>query len=200
MRKPGETVRLSAPALGRLTVRTTFETCQIFLGGLALGYPPLRGAAGCERHLSPHAALSGRRPSDTDGHHPGGRHLHGADPMMGRERRGRDNSPACRLRCPSPPRSTGRGSAGHVHCHPPDERTECAEPAISAALGSKIRQHRRIRHATWIRRFCIAAGWSGRACDISRLAAARAVVVRISRGVGVRPAWRSCVTGGIRRR
>ena len=39
--KPGETVRLSAPALGRLTVRTTFETCQIFLGGLALGYPPL---------------------------------------------------------------------------------------------------------------------------------------------------------------
>ena len=39
--KPGETVRLSAPALGRLTVRTTFETCQIFLGGLALGYPPI---------------------------------------------------------------------------------------------------------------------------------------------------------------
>jgi hypothetical protein len=39
--KPGETVRLSAPALGRLTVRTTFETCQIFLGGIPLGYPPL---------------------------------------------------------------------------------------------------------------------------------------------------------------
>jgi hypothetical protein len=39
--KPGETVRLSAPALGRLTVRTTFETCQVFLGGFALGYPPL---------------------------------------------------------------------------------------------------------------------------------------------------------------
>jgi Protein kinase domain len=39
--KPGETVRLSAPALGRLTVRTRDETCQIFLGGLALGYPPI---------------------------------------------------------------------------------------------------------------------------------------------------------------
>jgi hypothetical protein len=39
--KPGATVRLFAPALGRLTVRTTFETCQIFLGGIALGYPPL---------------------------------------------------------------------------------------------------------------------------------------------------------------
>jgi hypothetical protein len=39
--KPGESVRLSAPALGRLTVRTTFETCQIFLGGFALGYPPI---------------------------------------------------------------------------------------------------------------------------------------------------------------
>jgi hypothetical protein len=39
--KPGETVRLSAPALGRLTVRTRFETCQVFLGGFALGYPPL---------------------------------------------------------------------------------------------------------------------------------------------------------------
>ena len=87
--KPGETVRLSAPALGRLTVRTTFETCQIFLGGLALGYPPLAErpvASGTYR-------LTLRCPdgdqSDTNGHHPGGCHLHGADPMMGCERRGR---------------------------------------------------------------------------------------------------------------
>lgn len=37
----GTPVRVNAPALGRLTVRTPHETCQIVLGGFGLGYPPI---------------------------------------------------------------------------------------------------------------------------------------------------------------
>jgi hypothetical protein len=38
---PGSHVSASAPALGRLTVRTTLETCKVVVGGRDFGYPPL---------------------------------------------------------------------------------------------------------------------------------------------------------------
>jgi serine/threonine-protein kinase len=37
----GAAVRLSAPPLGRLTLRTPYETCQVLANGFSLGYPPI---------------------------------------------------------------------------------------------------------------------------------------------------------------
>jgi serine/threonine-protein kinase len=37
----GGTVRLQAPALGRLTIRTPFETCEALVNGRSLGFPPI---------------------------------------------------------------------------------------------------------------------------------------------------------------
>ncbi len=37
----GSRVTATAPALGRLTLRTTLETCKVVLGGRDFGYPPL---------------------------------------------------------------------------------------------------------------------------------------------------------------
>jgi hypothetical protein len=37
----GSRVTASAPALGRLTLRTTLETCKVVIGGRDFGYPPL---------------------------------------------------------------------------------------------------------------------------------------------------------------
>jgi hypothetical protein len=34
-------VNASAPELGRLTLLTTFETCEVFVGGRNFGYPPI---------------------------------------------------------------------------------------------------------------------------------------------------------------
>jgi hypothetical protein len=39
--KPGSTMRLQAPALGKLTVRTARETCPVSLNGISLGFPPI---------------------------------------------------------------------------------------------------------------------------------------------------------------
>ena len=47
--KPGGTVRLQAPATGKLLVRATRETCTFFLNNFELGFPPIadqRVAAG----------------------------------------------------------------------------------------------------------------------------------------------------------
>jgi eukaryotic-like serine/threonine-protein kinase len=38
---PGSRVAASAPALGRLTLRTPLETCKVVVGGHDFGYPPL---------------------------------------------------------------------------------------------------------------------------------------------------------------
>jgi hypothetical protein len=37
----GSRVTAAAPALGRLTLRTTLETCKVVIGGRDFGYPPL---------------------------------------------------------------------------------------------------------------------------------------------------------------
>jgi serine/threonine protein kinase len=37
----GGTVRVQAPALGRLTIRTPFETCEALVNGRSLGFPPI---------------------------------------------------------------------------------------------------------------------------------------------------------------
>jgi hypothetical protein len=37
----GSRVSAAAPALGRLTLRTTLETCKVVIGGHDFGYPPL---------------------------------------------------------------------------------------------------------------------------------------------------------------
>jgi hypothetical protein len=37
----GNRVSAAAPALGRLTLRTTLETCKVVIGGRDFGYPPL---------------------------------------------------------------------------------------------------------------------------------------------------------------
>jgi hypothetical protein len=39
--KPGSTMRLQAPALGWLAVRTARETCPVLLNNVSLGYPPI---------------------------------------------------------------------------------------------------------------------------------------------------------------
>ncbi len=143
--KPGETVRLSAPALGRLTVRTTFETCQIFLGGLALGYPPI-----AERPIASGTyRLTLRCPdgdqSDTNGDHPGGCHLHGADPMTGRERRGR----------PTPRAAVAvsvASSADRARHHHPDGRSARAAATARSSRGVSMRAASRSCATDGIRR------------------------------------------------
>jgi hypothetical protein len=39
--QPGSKAAASAPALGRLTLRTPLETCKVVIGGRDFGYPPL---------------------------------------------------------------------------------------------------------------------------------------------------------------